>query len=55
MSINLKVSLSVNADKNGLFTLVLNNYNFNYKGSNFSFKGGFFEWNVELLVNVSYY
>lgn len=53
LNVNLKISLSITRDRNGLFSLGLNDYNFNYKGSNISFKGGFFEWNVQLWLNVS--
>jgi len=52
MNINLKISLAFISDKNGVIQLKLNDYNFNYKGSSISFKGGLFEWNVNLLLNV---
>jgi hypothetical protein len=52
MNINFKISLALISDKNGVIQLKLNDYNFNYKGSSISFKGGFFEWNMNLLLNV---
>jgi len=51
-NLNIDFTLGLSTNKNNQLQLILSSLDFNYKGSNITYQGGFFEWLTKTTLNT---